>query len=93
VVNAKWKESKVETSFQTTIKVVGFDELGMVNRISELISKDLKVNMRTFSISSSNGMFEGKIQLFVSDTKHLETLLYRLTKIKGVQKATRMNRD
>ena len=93
VVNAKWKESKVETSFQTTIKVVGFDELGMVNRISELISKDLKVNMRSFSISSSNGMFEGKIQLFVSDTKHLETLLYRLTKIKGVQKATRMNRD
>jgi GTP diphosphokinase / guanosine-3',5'-bis(diphosphate) 3'-diphosphatase len=93
IVNAKWKDSKVENSFQTTIKVVGFDALGMVNKISELISKDLKVNMRAFSINSANGMFEGKIQVFVSDTKHLDMLLYRLGKIKGVQRAVRMNRD
>lgn len=90
VVNAKWKETKADTSFQTTIKIVGFDELGIVNRISELISKDLKVNMRSFSMDSSNGMFEGRIQVFVSDTKHLETLLYRLGRIKGVQKAVRV---
>ena len=90
VVNAKWKETKADTSFQTSIKIVGFDELGIVNRISELISKDFKVNMRSFSMTSSNGMFEGRIQVFVSDTKHLETLLYRLTRIKGVQKALRV---
>jgi GTP pyrophosphokinase len=90
VVNAKWKDTKAETSFQTTIKIVGFDELGIVNRISELISKDFKVNMRSFSMNSSNGMFEGRIQVFVSDTKHLETLLYRLGRIKGVQKAVRV---
>ncbi|NHB67432.1 RelA/SpoT family protein [Perlabentimonas gracilis] len=90
VVNAKWKETKADTSFQTSIKIVGFDELGIVNRISELISKDLKVNMRSFSMNSSNGMFEGRIQVFVSDTKHLETLLYRLGRIKGVQKAVRV---
>lgn len=93
VVNAKWKESKAETSFQTTIKIVGYDELGMVNKISELISKDLKVNMRSFSMNSSNGMFEGRIQVFVTDTKHLEMLLYRLSRIKGVQRAVRVNRD
>ncbi len=93
VVNAKWKQTKIENSFQTTIKVVGFDELGMVNKISELISKDLKVNIRSFSINSSNGIFEGKIQVFVSDTKHLDTLLYRLSRVKGIQKAVRMNRD
>ena len=93
VVNAKWKESKTETSFQTTIKIVGLDELGMVNKISELISKDLKVNMRSFSMNSTNGMFEGRIQVFVTDTKHLEMLLYRLNRIKGVQRAVRVNRD
>lgn len=93
VVKARWKVSTVATSFQTTIKVVGFDELGMVNKISELISKDLKVNMRAFSIQSSNGMFEGRIQVYVSDTKHLEMLLYRLNKIKGIQKAIRVNSD
>lgn len=91
VVNAKWKETKAETSFQTTIKIVGFDELGIVNRISELISKDLKVNMRSFSMNSANGMFEGRIQVFVTDTKHLEMLLYRLARIKGVQRAIRVS--
>ncbi|MDX9847314.1 MAG: RelA/SpoT family protein [Tenuifilaceae bacterium] len=91
VVNAKWKETKAETSFQTTIKIVGFDELGIVNRISELISKDLKVNMRSFAMNSANGMFEGRIQVFVTDTKHLEMLLYRLARIKGVQRAVRVS--
>lgn len=93
IVNAKWKESKSEASFQTTIKVIGFDELGMINKISEIISKDLKVNMRSFSINSSNGLFEGRIQVYVTDTKHLDMLLYKLTKIKGVQKAIRINHE
>jgi GTP diphosphokinase / guanosine-3',5'-bis(diphosphate) 3'-diphosphatase len=93
VVNAKWKDTKAEASFQTTIKVTGYDELGMVNKISELISKDMKVNMRSFSISSANGLFEGRIQVFVTDIKHLEMLLHRLSKIKGIQRAIRLNRD
>lgn len=90
IVKAKWKESKIAGSFQTTIKINGFDELGIVNRISEVISKDLKVNMRSISINSSQGLFEGRIQLFVTDNKHLEMLLYKLNKIKGVQKAVRL---
>ncbi len=93
IVKAKWKESNAETSFQTTIKVTGYDELGIVNKISELISKDFKVNMRAFTINSNNGLFEGRIQVFVTDTKHLEMLLYKLTKIKGVQKAIRLSRS
>ncbi|MFP4555261.1 MAG: RelA/SpoT family protein [Bacteroidales bacterium] len=93
IVKAKWKESKAETSFQTTIKITGYDELGIVNKISELISKDFKVNMRSFTINSNNGLFEGRIQVFVTDTKHLEMLLYKLTKIKGVQKAIRLSRS
>jgi len=90
IVNAKWKEAKDQTSFQTTVRITGIDELGMVNKISEVISKDLKVNMRSFTISSQNGMFEGKIQLFVSDVKSLDMLLYKLSKIKGVQRAVRI---
>lgn len=90
IVKAKWKEARENTSFQTTIKVTGIDELGMVNKISEVISNDLKVNMRSFAISSHNGLFEGKIQLFVTDVKNLDMLLYKLNKIKGVQRAVRM---
>lgn len=93
VVNVRWKKSTVDTSFQTVVKVVGLDELGIASKISELISNDMGVNMRSFSMESSNGMFEGRLQLYVSDTKHLETLLYRLTQIKGVQKAVRVGWD
>lgn len=90
IVKAKWKESKSIGSFQTTIKVTGIDELGIVNRISEVISNDLKVNMRSISIISNSGFFEGRIQVSIHDTKHLDMLLYRLGKIKGVQKAIRL---
>lgn len=90
VVKAKWKGSSKAGAFQSTIKITGTDELGMLNRISEVISKDLKVNMRNLAINSKNGLFEGIIQLYVEDTKHLETLLYRLSKIQGVHKAVRV---
>ena len=90
IVKAKWKESKLIGSFQTTIKINGFDELGIVNRISEVISNDLKVNMRSISINSASGLFEGRIQLFVTDSKNLEMLLYKLNNIKGVQRAVRL---
>lgn len=90
IVKAKWRESKMVGSFQTTIKINGFDELGIINKISEVISNDLKVNMRSISINSSKGLFEGRIQVFVSDIKNLETLLYKLNNIKGVQKAVRL---
>lgn len=90
VVKAKWKGSSKAGAFQSTIKITGTDELGMLNRISEVISKDLKVNMRNLAINSKNGLFEGIIQLYVEDTKHLETLLYRLSKIHGVHKAVRV---
>lgn len=91
VVKARWRQTTTAVgSFQTTIKVTGYDELGIVNKISEVISKDLKVNIRSFSIGSANGMFEGTIQLYVFDTKHLDMLLYRLGKVKGIVKAIRL---
>ncbi len=93
IIGARWKANATTTSFQTTIRVTGFDEFGIANRITELITKDMKVNIRSFSISSANGMFEGVMQVHVSDTKHLEMLIYRLTKIKGVQKAVRQRGD
>ncbi|MGE0076638.1 MAG: bifunctional (p)ppGpp synthetase/guanosine-3',5'-bis(diphosphate) 3'-pyrophosphohydrolase [Bacteroidales bacterium] len=90
VVKAKWKGTSQAGAFQSTIKITGNDELGMLNRISEVISKDLKVNMRNIAINTKNGLFEGIIQLYVEDTKHLEMLLYRLNRVQGVHKAIRM---
>lgn len=90
VVRARWKGASKAGAFQTTIKITGIDEIGILNRISEVISKDLRVNMRNLNVNSSDGLFEAHIQLYVEDTKHLEMLLYRLTKVQGVQKAIRM---
>ena len=90
VVKAKWKGTSKAGAFQSTIKITGADELGILNRISEVISKDLKVNMRNLAINSKNGLFEGVIQLYVEDTKHLEMLLYRLGKVQGVHRAVRV---
>jgi len=90
VVKAKWKGTSKAGAFQSTIKITGADELGILNRISEVISKDLKVNMRNLAINSKNGLFEGVIQLYVEDTKHLEMLLYRLGKVQGVHRAIRI---
>ncbi|MEY1639977.1 RelA/SpoT family protein [Tenuifilum osseticum] len=90
VVKARWKGSSKAGAFQTTIKVTGTDEIGILNRISEVISKDLRVNMRNLNVSSRDGLFEAQIQLYVEDTKHLEMLLYRLGRVQGVHKAIRM---
>lgn len=90
VVNARWKGSSKAGAFQTTVKITGVDEIGILNRISEVISKDLRVNMRNLNVSSRDGLFEAQIQLYVEDTKHLEMLLYRLSRVQGVNKAIRM---
>ena len=55
-----------------------------------MISKDLKVNMRSISIDSTEGMFEGTITLFVKDTSHLDGLIKKIARIKGVLAAQRL---
>jgi GTP pyrophosphokinase len=90
IVKARWKGSSKAGAFQTTIRITGADEIGVLNRISEVISKDLKVNMRNLNVSSNDGIFEAQIQLYVEDTKHLEMLIYKLTQVEGVSKAVRM---
>lgn len=89
VVKAQWKKTFATTSFQATIRVSGVDELGMVNKISEVISKDLKVNIRSIVLETKDGFFEGIIKLYVTGTLHLEGLLKRIIKIKGVTRAVR----
>lgn len=90
VVKAKWRESSKVGAFQAVIKIVGSDEVGMLNRISAVISTDMRVNMRNVSVSTSKGQFVGTIQLHVEDTKHLDTILYKLSQLKGVERAVRL---
>jgi GTP pyrophosphokinase len=91
VVNAKWTRSDGSALYQADIKVIGIDDIGLVSRITDVISKDLKVNMRSMSINKNDGMFEGFVTLFVKDTTHLDALINKLKKVKGVLSANRIS--
>ena len=90
VLKAKWVSSE-EKSFLATLKVIGTDRIGIISDLSNLISSELRVNMRSMSINTDNGIFEGKIDLFVDDTSHLEYLLKKLEEIEGVVNVSRYN--
>ena len=90
VVKARWNTSEKGAFFPVTLRITGMDDLGIVSNISDVISKDLQVNMRSISIDSNDGMFEGSITLFVKDTQHLEALIRKLKKVKGVLNIKRL---
>jgi GTP pyrophosphokinase len=91
VVNARWTRSDGSALYHADIKIVGVDDMGLVSRITDVISKDLKVNMRSMSINKNDGMFEGLVTLFVKDTAHLDALINKLKKVKGVLSANRIS--
>ncbi|HSH50335.1 MAG TPA: TGS domain-containing protein, partial [Bacteroidales bacterium] len=90
VIKAQWNKSSTTKSFQTIIKVSGIDDVGIVNKISNIISKDMNIRMRSISIESNDGMFEGQIKLYVESTKHLDMLIRKLKKEKEILKVTRI---
>lgn len=90
IVKAKWTSQK-EIAFLAGIKITGTDDVGVVNNITKVISNELKVNMRSISIDSNEGLFEGTIMLFVHDTIHLDKLIAKLLKVKGIYSITRID--
>lgn len=90
VVKSKWTRAS-EVSFLAGIRITGLDDVGIISGISKVISNDLKVNMRSISVVSNDGMFEGTIMVFVNDTKHLDTLMQQLLQVKGVLKVNRFD--
>jgi len=91
IVKAQWADTGEEVYLPASIRVTGVDDIGILSKISDTISKDLKVNMRSVSIDTTDGIFEGTLTLFVKDTGHLDlVLIRRLGKIKGVINVSRM---
>jgi len=90
IVKSKWrKEGNVQ--FLTGIKIFGYDRLGMIRAITEVVSSSMNVNIRSLNIESSNGIFEGIATIYVHNTKQLEEIISNLFKIKGVNKVYRIN--
>jgi GTP pyrophosphokinase len=90
VVKVKWRETAQATMFEATIRITGCDEVGMLNRINEVISAH-SMNIRAININSSkDGKFDGRIQVLVQSNKQLDKLLYALRELRSVEKVTRV---
>lgn len=90
IVKARWTGQQ-EIAFLAGIRINGADEVGVVNNITRVISNELKVNMRSISIDSNEGLFEGTIMLFVHDTEHLKKLMAKLGQVNGILSVTRID--
>jgi GTP pyrophosphokinase len=64
--------------FLAGIKLIGIDDVGIVSSLSDIISKNMGVNMKSITIESHDGTFEGTIVLFIQDTTHLDTLIQNI---------------
>ncbi|BDD03362.1 RelA/SpoT family protein [Aureibacter tunicatorum] len=89
VIKAGWA-SKKQTRFVASMLVIGTDRVGLISDITKVISEQMKVNVRSMSISSEDGIFEGKIQLFISDTDHLNDLIKLIRKVPDIIKVHRI---
>lgn len=90
IVKAKWTSQK-ELAFLAGLKITGVDRVGIINDITKVISTELKVNIRSITIDTTDGMFEGNIMLFVHDTKHLDKLIMKLSKVSDVLNVRRVD--
>ncbi len=89
VVKTKWVKNR-EISFLTGLRIVGMDDVGVIHKITNVISGELKINISGLSIESKEGLFEGRIQVFVHDKEELDELVSRLHKLDGIQTVDRL---
>ena len=88
VVKTKWAKNK-EISFLTGLKIVGLDDVGVINKITNVISGEMKVNISALTIESGEGLFQGIIKVFVHDKEELEALVNRLKALPGIESVDR----
>ncbi len=90
IVPARWSGKAVGQQYPITLRVVGNDDIGIVTNISSLINKESGVLLRTISIDSHDGLFEGHLTLLVSDINQLEQVQKKISAVKGVKHVVRL---
>lgn len=89
IVKARWSGKGV-SQYTTILKVVGNDNIGILNNITSIISKEEKIMIRSINVDSSDGLFSGNIVISVEDINRLEKLIKKLNTIKGVKQIRRL---
>lgn len=90
IIEAKWYKPSQESEYLSELKITGEDRLGMVNKITDVISSEIRANMQTINFSGDKGIFTGYVSIHVRDNKVLDSLVYRLRKMPGIDKVLRI---
>jgi GTP diphosphokinase / guanosine-3',5'-bis(diphosphate) 3'-diphosphatase len=88
VVSAKWTKSKVAPSFVASVKITGVEDIGMVNKIADILAAN-NVTIRSFNYKMDEGLFEGILHIMVSNNDILHGIMKKIQSIKGILKVTR----
>src|SRR5690606_8184686 len=89
IIKTKWAKNK-ELSFLCGLRITGLDDVGVIQKMTNIISAELKMNMRSISVDSNDGVFEGTIMIFVKDREELAVLKDRLEHVDGISKVDRL---
>jgi GTP pyrophosphokinase len=89
IVKAKWS-GKGASQYSITLRVIGNDDIGIVNNLTSIISKDEKLILRSINIDSHDGLFSGNLEVMIDDTSRMETLMKKLRTVKGVKQVERI---
>ena len=88
LIKAKWVSTQKST-FTTVLIIKGIDTVGLVNKVTQIISNDLHVNIRSINIAGDEGIFEGQITVVVTDKTHLNKVIEKLKLVEGVTSVER----
>ncbi|MEX1202646.1 MAG: bifunctional (p)ppGpp synthetase/guanosine-3',5'-bis(diphosphate) 3'-pyrophosphohydrolase [Ferruginibacter sp.] len=92
VVKTKWAKNK-EISFLTGLKIIGLDDVGVIHKITNLISGELRVNISAMTIEANDGIFEGNVKVFVHDKEELDNLVDELLSLPGIERVDRYDTE
>ena len=92
VVKTKWAKNK-EISFLTGLKIIGMDDVGVIHKITNLISGELKINIAALTVEAKEGLFQGNIKLYVHDKEELDVLVQRLKDLSGIESVERYDAE
>jgi len=92
VVKTKWAKNK-EISFLTGLKIIGLDDVGVIHKITNLISGELRVNISAMTIEANDGIFEGNVKVFVHDRDELDNLVDELLSLPGIERVDRYDTE
>jgi GTP pyrophosphokinase len=91
LIPARWTNTGANAKFVAGIRVTGADEVGIISTITQLISQDYKIQLRGINVESKDGLFEGKIVVYILDLIHLDSIMAKMKGVKGVHSVSRFD--